>query len=310
MSAQAHALAGMPWWAERARALLLQLDTLADLELGELWGLEERLSFLWENVEPALLLLDFEARPELREVWSELQRRAPDSTAAREAAGREVTERLRSGSQSPEDFRSHWESLGFAQVPGSAGTPADDWLDGLLQMPRLTLGEDRVPFGQMNMASRALRIADFLEVVRPGPDDRLVDIGCGSGKVALTLAASCRARVTGVEYDAGHVQTARAHAERLGLSNLTLVHADARTADLSEGTAFYLYYPFYGEVAQVVAARLGALARTRKIVIYASGPHLQYAEHFLAQVDEGALRLVERRGEMGEVMVLRSASGG
>jgi hypothetical protein len=77
--------------------------------------------------------------------------------------------------------------------------------------------------------------------------------------------------------------------------------------DLSQGSIFYLYYPFHGAVAQAVAAELGRLARTRPIAVYSSGPANEYGEYFLDQVANGSLVLSERRGEFAEVMVLRSA---
>ena len=48
-------------------------------------------------------------------------------------------------------------------------------------------------------------------------------------------------------------------------------------------------------------------ARERDITVYASGPRNGYGEHFLAEVERGALCLSERRGEHQEVLVLHSA---
>ncbi|WP_267573840.1 methyltransferase domain-containing protein [Corallococcus sp. bb12-1] len=278
------------------------------LSLGAQWELFERFSFVQENVEPALLLLDVQARPELQVLWTELEARALLVTAALDAAGEDVAQRLRTGGLSPARFREQWEGLGFTEATGRASTAADDWLEGLLRISRITTGQNRPPFGQVNMASRAERISDFLSVTSPGQSDTVYDLGCGNGKFAITVAASSAARVKGVEYGQTYVDSARRNGERFALPNLEFIHADVRDVDLSDGTAFYLYFPFWGEVAHAVARTLGDIAQARNITVYASGPRLDYGEHFLEQVSQGALRLAPERLDFADVMVLRSAA--
>jgi len=109
-----------------------------------------------------------------------------------------------------------------------------------------------------------------------------------------------------VEYGQSYVESARRNGERFALRNLEFIHADVRDVDLSDGTVFYLYFPFWGEVAHAVARMLGAVARTRDITVYASGPRHDYGEHFLEQVSQGALCLEPQRRDFADVMVLRS----
>lgn len=296
-----------PWWVERAESLLASKD-VRTLDLGALWELFERFSFVRENVEPELLLLDVRARPELQALWDALGVHARSVVEALDAAGDDVARELRSGDLSPERFRARWEGLGFTEAAGRASTAADDWLEGLLRISRITTGQDRPPSGQVNMASRAQRISDFLSSTSPGQSDTIYDLGCGNGKFAITVAASCSARVKGVEYGQSYVEAARRTGERFALSNLEFIHADVREVDLSDGTAFYLFFPFWGEVAHAVARMLGAVARGRDITVYASGPRNDYGEHFLEQVSQGALCLAPGRPDFADVMVLRSAA--
>ncbi|RKH58304.1 class I SAM-dependent methyltransferase [Corallococcus llansteffanensis] len=277
------------------------------LGLGAQWELFERFSFVQENVEPALLLLDVQARPELQALWAALEAGALLVTEALDVAGADVAQQLRTGNLSPARFREQWEGLGFTEATGRASTAADDWLEGLLRISRITTGQDRPPFGQVNMASRAQRISDFLTTTRPGRSDTVYDLGCGNGKFAITVAASSSARVKGVEYGQSYVESARRNGERFALPNLEFIHADVRDVDLSDGTAFYLYFPFWGEVAHAVARMLGDVARARDITVYASGPRHDYGEHFLEQVSQGALCLAPQRHAFADVMVLRSA---
>ncbi|QRK04696.1 class I SAM-dependent methyltransferase [Archangium violaceum] len=296
-----------PWWVERAEILLASKD-VRTLDLGALWELFERFSFVQENVEPDLLLLDVRARPELQALWDALEVSARSVTEALDAAGDDVARQLRTGDLAPARFRERWEGLGFTEAAGRASTAADDWLEGLLRISRITTGQSRPPFGQVNMASRAQRISDFLSITSPGQHDTIYDLGCGNGKFAITVAASCSARVKGVEYGQTYVESARRTGERFGLPNLEFIHSDVRDVDLSDGTAFYLYFPFWGEVAHAVARMLGHVARDRDITVYASGPRHDYGEHFLEQVTQGALCLAPQRQDFADVMVLRSAA--
>jgi 23S rRNA (uracil1939-C5)-methyltransferase len=297
----------VPWWVERAETLLASQE-VRTLELGTLWELFERFSFVRENVEPELLLLDVRARPELQALWEALEVRALSVTEALDAAGDDVAQQLRAGDLAPARFRERWEGLGFTEAAGRASTAADDWIEGLLRISRITTGQDRPPFGQVNMASRAQRISDFLSITSPGQHDTIYDLGCGNGKFAITVAASSSARVKGVEYSQTYVESARRNGERFALPNLEFIHADVRDVDMSDGTAFYLYFPFWGEVALAVARMLGEIARARDITVYASGPRHDYGEHFLEQVSRGALCLAPQRQDFADVMVLRSSA--
>ena len=300
-------MAGGPWWMERVRGLLAP-EALGALALGALWQLSERLRVVREGVEPALLALDVAALPEARGVWAAFEAREAQVAGALEAESARTAQAVRSGALGPAAFRAAWEGLGFQPDAQGPGTPADDFLDGVLHAALLTGGEARPELGTLSMASRARSIADFLEATRPGAGDVVFDLGSGVGKVALTVAASTRARVRGVELGASYVAAARASAARLGLCNVDFELGDVRAADLSAGTVFFLYYPFHGAVARQVAQALGALARARPLAVYAAGPALDFGEHFLREVDAGALRLCERRGEFGQVLVLRSAA--
>ncbi len=283
--------------------------TPADLgpaTLGELWHLRQQFAFMRENVEPELVAVDTEGRPELAQAWSDLAVREVRVTQALDLRREGVAQQLKSGALTPSAFRNLWQDLGFDEASDHPSSAADDYLEGLLDVPRLTVGEDRPAFGQVNMASRARRIAEFLSVVEPDAQDVVYDLGSGNGKFAVTVAASCAASVTGVELGASYVEAAQRTAAMLGVTNATFVCADVREVDLSRGTVFYLFHPFWGEVALTVAAALAALAGARDITVYAQGPELGYGEHFLAQAKDGPLRLQERRGEYSEILVLRS----
>jgi len=102
--------------------------------------------------------------------------------------------------------------------------------------------------------------------------DILVDLGSGLGHVPLLVSICTQARSIGIELEANYVQRAQQCAQSLNLKNVTFLHQDARDADLSTGTVFYLYTPFTGSVLRSVLDRLRREATTRQIRICTYGP--------------------------------------
>lgn len=294
-----------PWWSEHV-GRLLEPAALGALGLGALYRLNEGLRFVRDNVDASLLPHDFRAHPETEAVWAGFLEREREVGAALGVAQAKACRGIAAGEVSPSGFRQRWQTLGYRQHATDGGTPADDYLDGLYAGPTPTLDLARPPEGSPNMASRAERTSDFLAVMEPSASDVVMDLGSGSGKLALTVAASSEAHVVGVEYVAEYVAEARRSAHALGLRRLRFEQADARAVDLSEANVFYLYFPFRGAVARAVAEALGRLARERPIRIFAAGPGPEFGDHFLREVEAGALELRERRGEFGQVLVLGS----
>lgn len=295
-----------PWWIDHVTRLLAPGGVSA-LALGPLWHLRERLQFVRDNVEPSLLELDLAAHLGARDTWGAFGAREQEVREALALVGGALATRLRTGALSAAAFRESWQSLGYARNAEGAGTPADDYLDGLLSLSAHDTFATPFPFALLNLATRAARLADFLSVTEPGVTDVVFDLGSGSGKLALTVAASTACTVRGVELEPTYAAASQRSAAWLGLRNLAFHAADVRDVDLSAGNVFYLYYPFHGPVAREVAQRLGALAREKDVTVYAAGPALEYGEYFLAEVARGALALAGRRGEFGEVLLLRSA---
>lgn len=294
-----------PWWFSHVTTLAAP-PTVDDLPLGALWSLSERLRFVRDNVDPALLELDFEAAPEASDTWRSFVAREAQVATALGLATTSEQRTIRDGGRPPAAFRAHWETLGFVAHDRRDGTPADDYLDALFKTSRLTFDSSTQPTAHVNLGSRASRVSDFLTVTAPAIDDVVFDLGSGSGKLALTVAASSVTSVQGVELLEHAVDEANGSAVALGLQNVAFHRADVRDVDLSAGSIFYLYYPFHGEVASLVAGSLGTLAEQKDITIYASGPLREYGEFFMREVARGALQLTQRRGEFDEVMVLES----
>ncbi len=71
------------------------------------------------------------------------------------------------------------------------------------------------------------------------PGDKLVDLGCGKGLVALEAArvVGPSGRVICVDSSSGALEKARSEAERRGLDNLEFIRADIRELPLQDGVA-------------------------------------------------------------------------
>ena len=145
----------------------------------------------------------------------------------------------------------------------------DAWVDELLgieapppDMPDLPRGA--VPY----LPSGVEEIVAIVLEAPIHPDDELVDLGSGLGRVVLLAHLLSGARARGVEIQAHLVASARARCAAIGVTGVSFVHANA--ADLAlEGSIFFLYAPFNGQLLARVLGRLEEVARRRPIVVCA-----------------------------------------
>jgi len=118
----------------------------------------------------------------------------------------------------------------------------------------------------------ARHILDLLGRLALTERDVLVDIGSGLGHVPLLASIRWGARSVGIELLAAYVDCARRSARALNLTNVTFVQQDARSADYSSGTVFYLYTPFIGTILRAVLDSLRREASGREIRVCTYGP--------------------------------------
>jgi SAM-dependent methyltransferase len=75
----------------------------------------------------------------------------------------------------------------------------------------------------------------LLEHTRPQADDRVLDVGCGSGQLAVSLAPLV-AHVTGVDLTPEMLQQAKALQEKAGVANVEWMQADSMRLPVADGT--------------------------------------------------------------------------
>ena len=114
-------------------------------------------------------------------------------------------------------------------------------------------------FVQVNASVNRRMVATALQLLDPGPDDRILDLFCGIGNFSLPLARNCK-QVLGVDGEQSLVARAQANAERNGIGN-----CDFRTADLSkiDGTESWVSDNWTGLLLD--PARSGAMEVVRHI---------------------------------------------
>jgi protein-L-isoaspartate(D-aspartate) O-methyltransferase len=85
--------------------------------------------------------------------------------------------------------------------------------------------DSALPIAAGQTISQPYVVALMVEALDLRPDDRVLEVGAGSGYAAAVMSRICR-RVHGVERHAELVESARAALERLGYDNVELRHAD------------------------------------------------------------------------------------
>jgi len=76
----------------------------------------------------------------------------------------------------------------------------------------------------------------------------------------------------GVEFEPAFCKYAEDCVGELNLNKVEFINADARQANYSQGTIFFMYTPFNGEIMQEVLTALKQESLKRKIKIITYGP--------------------------------------
>jgi 23S rRNA (uracil1939-C5)-methyltransferase len=116
---------------------------------------------------------------------------------------------------------------------------------------------DPLGFVQINSEINLSMVGRAVEMLNPGPDDRVLDLYCGIGNFSLPLARRA-GTVLGVEGEAMLVSAATANARQNGIDNASFRKADLSTIDgteawLREGWDRVLLDPARSGAAEIVA---------------------------------------------------------
>jgi hypothetical protein len=157
--------------------------------------------------------------------------------------------------------------------PGLGFDYRDELVSGVLQLPEpsepnLQPSAEMVPY----QPTPVRHILHLITAAMVGEDDVFVDLGSGLGHVPLLVSMITGAQSLGIEMQAAYVVSARECAQSLQLSRVQFIAQDARDADLSRGSLFYLYSPFKGSILADVLGALRKESMHRPIKICSLGP--------------------------------------
>lgn len=115
-------------------------------------------------------------------------------------------------------------------------------------------------------------VFELVEKANFSQNDVFVDIGSGLGQVSILVNLLSNIPSIGVEFEPAFCQYAQGCVDKLNLSNVNFINVDARNADFTKGTVFFLYSPFKGKILKEVLENLRIESEKRKIRIFTYGP--------------------------------------
>ncbi len=171
----------------------------------------------------------------------------------------------------------------FENVAQRLDTQTNDDFVGYDELDMLANGILEIPLAPTEPDSRAAEmmfyqptpvrlILKLIQELRPKSDDVFYDLGSGIGHVPILFSLFSDVRCKGIELEESYVRYSDDCLKKLGLPNIEFIQTDARDANYDDGTIFYLYTPFRGEVLRQVLMRLEEQAKRRSIRVCAFGP--------------------------------------
>ncbi|WP_183561932.1 hypothetical protein [Mucilaginibacter sp. SP1R1] len=216
---------------------------------------------------------------------------------------KQLRENIRTGGQRGTQFKSLVKKyVGFNLEDNEhQGEPGYDNLDifinGLFPFPFMPEQTKNLEPGMVYYQKTPARIVfELVEKSQFNKDDVFFDLGSGLGQVAILVNLLAGIRTRGVEFEPAFCNYANDCAAELNITNVAFINADARQTYYSEGTIFFMYTPFTGQILQDVLEILRAESLHRKIKIITYGPctaqvALQSWLHFAAPQDTHIYKL-------------------
>ena len=165
----------------------------------------------------------------------------------------------------------------------------DVWVDTLLGLEEPPPDSPELPRGAVPYLPCGVEeILEMVLKVPLRPDDVLVDLGSGLGRVVMLAHLLSGARACGIEIQEPLVRAARSRCAELALDAVTFLHADAAEAAL-DGSVFFLYSPFGGATLTRVISQLAEVSLRKPIVVCAAGLELRGVPWLVSRPTESPL---------------------
>jgi SAM-dependent methyltransferase len=202
---------------------------------------------------------------ELEEINAELFQRLRESIRNKSFTGKTFKSLINEYVDFRTDLKEHYEEEGYDNL--------DIFINELTSfrpIPEQTRKlEAEMVFYQKTPARIIFELAEEYQFTE---DDVFFDMGSGLGQAAILVNLLTGITAHGVEFEPAFCDYAKACTEQLNLPDVTFINADARKADYSKGTVFFMYTPFKGGILQEVLEVLRKESLSRKIKIFTYGP--------------------------------------
>lgn len=165
-------------------------------------------------------------------------------------------------------------TLAGVELRGRIETTAEDlrdsWVEEVLDVASPPMDEPAYERGLVPyVPSGVAEILHAVDASGVGPDQTLVDLGSGMGKVVMLASLVSGARGLGIEIDPVLARASSEAAASLSLDRVRIVQEDARRADLGGGDVFFMYLPFTGAPFDAVMSRIEDVAKAKRVVVCA-----------------------------------------
>jgi hypothetical protein len=145
-------------------------------------------------------------------------------------------------------------------------------VNGLLEVPIVPSEPDERDAGMMFYQPTPARIIlTIIDKLQMQADDIFYDLGSGIGHVPILINLLTDVRTKGVELEESYVRYSDACLKKLGITDVEFIQADARDVAY-DGTVFYMYTPFTGELLQQVLTKLETTSKEKSIRVCTYGP--------------------------------------
>ena len=114
-------------------------------------------------------------------------------------------------------------------------------------------------------------ILKLINELHPTYDDIFYDLGSGLGHVPILVNLLADIKTKGVELEESYFRYSTECLKKLGLMDVEFINADARHVTYDDGTIFYMYTPFQGEMLRHVLRKLEAQSKRRQIRVCTYG---------------------------------------
>lgn len=165
-----------------------------------------------------------------------------------------------------------WINALEATPEGDGYDDRDDLVSGVLALDEPDDVAPLPPEMVFYQPTPARHIFELIRRAALNEHEVVMDLGSGLGIVPMLVAMTTAARAVGIEREQAYVDAAQRCARNLGVARVAFECRDAREADFSTATLFYLYTPFTGGVMRRVLDAIRHEAVHRPVRIASFGP--------------------------------------